>query len=107
VRYKDTKETAAQIGRELGVGYLLEGSVRRGGQRVRITAELVQASEQTHLWSETYDRPITDVLAIQQEIFGKITHSLSIRLLPVEANSPTTSYVNFICSLLGVAVRCA
>jgi serine/threonine protein kinase/Flp pilus assembly protein TadD len=95
VRYKDTKETAAQIGRELGVGYLLEGSVRRGGERVRITAELVQASEQTHLWSETYERPITDVLAIQQEISGKITHSLSIRLLPGQANSSTTSHVNF------------
>jgi eukaryotic-like serine/threonine-protein kinase len=95
VRYKDTKETAAQIGRELGVGYLLEGSVRRGGERVRITAELVQASEQTHLWSETYERPITDVLSIQQEISEKITHSLSIRLLPIDANSSTSSHLNF------------
>jgi len=95
VRYKDTKESAAQIGRELGVGYLLGGSVRRSGQRVRITAELVQATQQTHLWSETYDRPVTDVLAIQQEISAKITHSLSLRLLPVEANPSTTSHVNF------------
>ena len=49
VRYKGTKETAAQIARELGVGYLLEGSVRRGGDRVRVTAQLIQAAEQTHL----------------------------------------------------------
>jgi TolB-like protein/Tfp pilus assembly protein PilF len=94
-RYKETKETAAQIGRELGVGYLLEGSVRRGGDRVRITAELVEAAEQTHLWSETFERPITDVLTIQREIAERITHSLSIRLLPVEANSPANSQVNF------------
>ena len=95
IRYKDTKETAAQIGRELGVGYLLEGSVRRGGERVRITVELVQATEQTHLWSETYERPLTDVLSIQREIAEKITHSLSIRLLPVEASSSTSSHLNF------------
>src|SRR5438067_862702 len=81
-RYKDTKETVAQIGRELGVGYLLEGSVRRGGDRVRVTAQLIQTAEQTHLWAETYERPLTDVLSIQREIAEKITHSLSIQLLP-------------------------
>jgi len=95
IRYKDTKETAAQIGRELGVGYLLEGSVRRSGDRVRVTAQLVQTAEQTHLWSETYERPVTDVLSIQTEIAVKITHSLSIRLMPVEASSSTSSHVNF------------
>ena len=57
VRYKGTKENVAQIGQELGVGYLLEGSVRRGGDRVRVTAQLIQAGEQTHLWAETYERP--------------------------------------------------
>ena len=85
-RFKDTKETAAQIGRELGVGYLLEGSVRRSGERVRVTAQLIQAAEQTHLWAETYERPLADVLEIQTEIAEKITHSLSIQLLPAEAN---------------------
>jgi TolB-like protein/predicted Ser/Thr protein kinase len=94
VRYKDTKETAAQIGRELGVGYLLEGSVRRGGERVRITAELVQAAEQTHLWSETYERPLTDVLSIQTEIAEQITHSLSIQLLAAEKSPLPGSQVN-------------
>jgi TolB-like protein/DNA-binding winged helix-turn-helix (wHTH) protein/Tfp pilus assembly protein PilF len=95
VRYKNTKETAAQIGRELGVGYLLEGSVRRGGERVRITAQLIRTAEQTHLWAETYERPLTDVLNIQREIAEKITHSLSIQLLPVEANSPSSAPANF------------
>lgn len=88
VRYKGTKETIAQIGQELGVGYLLEGSVRRGGDRVRITAQLIQAKEQTHLWAETYERPLTDVLSIQREIAEKITNSLSIQLLSVEETSP-------------------
>ena len=94
VRYKDTKETAAQIARELGVGYLLEGSVRRGGERVRVTAQLIQATEQTHLWAETYERPLTDVLNIQREIAEKITHSLSIQLLPAAASVSAKSQVN-------------
>ena len=94
VRYKGTKETAAQIARELGVGYLLEGSVRRGGDRVRVTAQLIQAAEQTHLWAETYERPLTDVLSIQREIAEKITHSLSIQLLPVETSTSASAHVN-------------
>jgi TolB-like protein/Tfp pilus assembly protein PilF len=94
VRYKDSKETAAQIARELGVGYLLEGSVRRGGERVRVTAQLIQATEQTHLWAETYERALTDVLSIQREIAEKITHSLSIRLLPAATTVSASSHVN-------------
>lgn len=94
VGYKDTRETVAQIGHELGVGFLLEGSVRRGGDRVRVTAQLIQAGEQTHLWAETYERPLTDVLNIQREIAEKITHSLSIQLLPVGTTSSASSPVN-------------
>src|SRR5256884_995475 len=94
VRYKDTKETAAQIARELGVGYLLEGSVRRGGDRVRVTAQLIQGAEQTHLWAETYERPLTDVLSIQREIAEKITHSLSIQLLPAATSVSANSHLN-------------
>lgn len=95
MRYKDTMETAAQIGRELGVGYLLEGSVRRGGGRLRITADLVQAAAQTQLWSETFERPISDVLSVQSEIAEKVTHSLSLKLLPGEKSTPTSAPVNF------------
>src|SRR5437773_9760060 len=94
VRYEGTKETAAQIARELGVGYLLEGSVRRGGDRVRVTAQLIQAAEQTHLWAETYERPLTDVLSIQREIAEKITHSLSIQLLSAATSVSANSQVN-------------
>ena len=94
IRYRGTKETVAQIGRELGVRYLLEGSVRRGGERVRITAQLIQVGEQTHLWAESYERPLTDVLNIQTEIAEKITHSLSIQLLTAAANTSASSHVN-------------
>jgi TolB-like protein/DNA-binding winged helix-turn-helix (wHTH) protein/Tfp pilus assembly protein PilF len=87
-RYKNTKENVAQIGNELGVGYLLEGSVRRSGGRVRITAQLIQAAPQTHVWAETYERPLTDVLSIQREIAERITHSLSIELLPTGSPEP-------------------
>jgi TolB-like protein/DNA-binding winged helix-turn-helix (wHTH) protein/Flp pilus assembly protein TadD len=93
-RYKDTKENVTQISRELGVGYLLEGSVRRGGDRVRITAQLIQTQEQTHLWAETYERPLTDVLSIQREIAEKITHSLSIQLLPAATSVSANSRLN-------------
>ena len=94
VRYKGTKETAAQIARELGVGYLLEGSVRRGGDRVRVTAQLIQGAEQTHLWAETYERPLTDVLSIQREIAEKITHSLSIQLLSAATSVSANPHLN-------------
>ena len=94
VRYKHTKETVAQIGQELGVDYLLEGSARRGGERVRVTAQLIEARAQTHLWAETYERPLVDVLSIQKEIAEKITHSLSIQLLPVETSSSANAHVN-------------
>jgi serine/threonine protein kinase/TolB-like protein len=91
IRFKGTKESAAQIGKELGVGYLLEGSIRRGGGRVRVTASLVQADQQTHLWAESYERPLTDVLSIQREIAEKIAHSLFTKLLPVEGAAAVDS----------------
>jgi len=95
VRYKHRKDTAAQIGRELGVDFLLEGSVRRAGDRVRVTAQLVRAAEQTQLWSETYERPVTDVLNIQREIADHLTRSLSIQLLPAHAAAAAPGPVNF------------
>ena len=85
MRYKSTRLSAAQICQELGVSYLLEGSVRQAGDRVRITAQLIQASDQTHLWAESYDAPLTDVLHLQQEIARRITNSLRLELLTAQA----------------------
>jgi len=91
MRYKHTKESVAQIGRELGVNYLLEGSVRLAGQRVRITAQLIQAGEQTHLWAESYETPLTDILKVQREIAERITGSLRLELLPSQKSVATAA----------------
>ena len=88
MRYKNSKQSIAQIGHELGVSYLLEGSVRHAGQRVRITAQLIQANDETHLWAESYETPLTDILKIQREIAERITQSLRLELLPARSRSP-------------------
>jgi TolB-like protein/DNA-binding winged helix-turn-helix (wHTH) protein/Tfp pilus assembly protein PilF len=91
MRYKNSQRSAAQICHELGADYLLEGSVRQVGQRVRIAAQLIQATDQTHLWAESYETPLTDILKIQREIAERITQSLRLELLPVQksANAET------------------
>ncbi len=92
MRYKHTKESIAQIGHELGVNYLLEGSVRLAGQRVRITAQLIQAGDQTHLWAESYETPLTDILKVQREIAERITGSLRLELLPSQKSASTEAH---------------
>lgn len=69
-----------EVGEQLGVAHLLEGSVRRSGERLRITAQLIRASDGFHLWSETYDRKLTDVFAIQDEIVAELSQVLQFRL---------------------------
>ena len=91
MRYKKTSQTIAQIGRELGVGYVLEGSVRHSGQKVRITAQLIQTSDQTHLWAESYETNLTDILTVQREIAERITDSLRLELLPGRASESTNA----------------
>ena len=66
--YKDRAVDVKQVGRDLGVRYLLEGSVRKVANRVRITGQLVEAEDGSHLWAERYDRDLTDVFALQDEI---------------------------------------
>jgi TolB-like protein/Tfp pilus assembly protein PilF len=95
MHYKKTQESAAQISRELGVNYLLEGSVRQSGDRVRITAQLIQATDQTHLWAENYERPLSDILSIQRDIAERITGSLSIQLLPAEKSAAAAANRKF------------
>jgi len=82
MQYKDTKKDARQIGRELGVDYILEGSVRRDGERVRITAQLVQVEDQTHLWARNYDRSLRDILSLQSDVAGAIAQEIALRLTP-------------------------
>jgi TolB-like protein/DNA-binding winged helix-turn-helix (wHTH) protein/Tfp pilus assembly protein PilF len=80
MHYKETRTPLDQISRELGVRYLLEGSVRRDGRKVRITAQLIQSQDQTHLWAREYDRELTELLAVQREIAQEIAKEVQITL---------------------------
>jgi len=78
--FKDRSVDLRTIGKALGVSYILEGSVRKAGTRVRITAQLIKAEDGFHVWSETYDRELTDIFAIQDEIALAILQQLVARL---------------------------
>ena len=82
--FKDKNEDLRVIGDALGVDHILEGSVRKAGNRVRITAQLIQAEDGFHLWSETFDRELDDVFAIQDEIANAILEQLKAELLGAE-----------------------
>ena len=71
----------SRIAEELNVSYVLEGSVRKAGNRLRVTAQLIEAATDTHVWSETYDRDLTDIFAIQDEVAGMVADELEVRLL--------------------------
>jgi serine/threonine protein kinase/Flp pilus assembly protein TadD len=91
--FRDKPVTALQAGQQLGASYVLEGSIRRAGNRVRITAQLVEADTRTSVWAERYDRQLEDVFAIQEEIARSIAQALRITLTPQEektiARKPT------------------
>jgi TolB-like protein/cytochrome c-type biogenesis protein CcmH/NrfG len=78
--YKGRAVKVSQVGRELGVRYVLEGSVQRSGERIRITAQLIDATTGHHLWAERYDRELKDIFAIQDEITMKIMTGLQVKL---------------------------
>ncbi|MHA1153576.1 MAG: adenylate/guanylate cyclase domain-containing protein [Alphaproteobacteria bacterium] len=78
--YKGRAVNVQQVGRELGVKYVLEGSVRRAGNRVRINAQLVSTADGTHVWAERFDREITEVFALQDAVSRKIVTALAVRL---------------------------
>lgn len=80
MQYKSTNKTVQQIGRELRVSHALEGSVRCAGGRVRITAQLIRVSDETHLWAESYERNLRDILALQGEVARAIAREIQIKL---------------------------
>jgi tetratricopeptide (TPR) repeat protein len=84
MRYKGGATPIDQIGRELRVAYVLEGSARREADRVRITAELIQVEDQTLLWAETYERELAGILALQTEVAQEVARTLALELLPRE-----------------------
>ena len=93
-QYKGKATDVRQIGRELGVRYVLEGSVRRGGDRIRISAQLVDASTAAHRWAEYYDRKIEDVFAVQDEVVRTIVAILAAHVRKAETERARTKPPN-------------
>ncbi len=90
--FRGKAATIGEIARELGVTHVLEGSVRKAGDRMRITAQLVRADNGFHVWSQTYDREVRDVFAVQDDIAHAVAEQLkSALLMPAEATKQTGS----------------
>jgi len=88
-RFKERKEESKTIGEKLGVGTLLEGTVRKQGERVRIVAELINAGDGVELWTRTFDRELKDIFAVQEEIAAAVASSLKVTLLGSDERSST------------------
>ena len=82
--FKGRPTEVAQVAQRLNVGHIVEGSVRKAGGRVRITAQLIDANKDSHIWAERYDREMTDIFALQDEITQAIVAALKVKLLPKE-----------------------
>src|SRR5882724_10118082 len=93
--YKGKPVKVQQVGQELGVAFILEGSVRKAGSRVRVTGQLISSWDGGHVWADRYDRDLTDIFAIQDDITHAIVEQLKVKLLPQEKKSigqtPTAS----------------
>jgi TolB-like protein/tetratricopeptide (TPR) repeat protein len=99
--FKGTTERAREIGRALRADYLLEGSVRREGDRVRITVRLIEAAGETQLWAETFERHLTDCLSVQADVAARVAASLAVELVPDASIVPAapasaTAYQEFL-----------
>ena len=90
MHYQNTQKTIKEIANELGVGVILEGSTRRSGNIIRITAQLIDAETEEHLWADSYDRPYTDIFNIQSDVAQKIASALQIKLAKEELASIET-----------------
>lgn len=105
MNYKNHPKSVREIGRELGVSHVLEGSVRRAGRKVRIVAQLIDANSDEHLWAETWDRDIADIFAIQTEVAEHIAGILHAQLSPTDrsrlAKKPTNDMEAYNLYLLG------
>jgi adenylate cyclase len=91
-RYKGTPKSVSEIGRELAVGSVMEGSVRKAGDRVRVTTQLIDVSTEEHLWSENYDRKVEDIFAIQSDVAGMVAEALKAKLLSDEKRRLEAGY---------------
>lgn len=88
--YKGSDKKLSEIGRELGVEHVLEGSVRKAGNRIRVTAQLIEVATDTHVWSETYTRELNDIFAVQDEIAQAIVDALQLTLSGTDQQTLST-----------------
>ncbi len=104
-QFKGKSEDVRTVGEKLGVATVLEGSVRKAGDRLRITAQLIRAADGSHLWSETYDRQINDIFRMQDEIAGAVVSALKVSLLgaPEPRAAPTSNTEAYTMFLQGLA----
>jgi len=84
MRYKATQKSASEIARELRVGSLIEGSVRKAGNRIRVATQLIDAASESHIWAQNYDRQLDDIFAIQTEIAERVAAELRVQLIGPE-----------------------
>jgi len=95
MHYKKTEKTMKEIGRELEVGSVLEGSFRKAGNKIRVTTQLIDVAGDEHLWAQNYDRNLDDVFEVQSDIAKQVADSLRVRILPREEarikRAPTTN----------------
>jgi tetratricopeptide (TPR) repeat protein len=103
--YKGRRISAKQIGHELGVFYVLEGSVQQSGRQVRINAQLIDAETEAHLWAERFDCEATDLFALQDEITSRIAIALNVAMIDAEAVRPVQQPQVLDCIFRGRAVR--
>jgi adenylate cyclase len=102
MKYKGSSKAVSEVGRELGVASVIEGSVRKAGDKVRVTVQLVDASTEEPKWSQQYDRDLRDIFAIQSDIAQKVAEALRIQVLGTPAvATPTTSSEAYISYLRG------
>jgi adenylate cyclase len=87
--YQGKRVDTKQIGRELGVRYVLEGSVRRSGSQVRVSAQLIEAATDVHLWAERFDCDTGDLFALQNVITSRLANTLGVEIIAAEASRPT------------------
>jgi TolB-like protein len=83
--YKGKQLDVKTIGRELNVRYILEGSVQRGGDRMRVNVQLIDAETGSHLWAERFDKPVADLFDMQDEIVARLANALNAQLVAAEA----------------------
>src|SRR5204862_1261564 len=86
-KYKSKPDTLKKVAQELGVSTILEGSVQKNGNKVRINVQLIDARDDRHLWAKSYDRDLKDVFAVESEVSQEIADSLRIKLSPAQSDA--------------------